>query len=224
MHDQICRSLVSFLAYSGLLPKAYLPLPLGKLFCGRISIMRQTLCAGLQELCLNSCTQLSHQSLAHLTRASHLSKLDLSQCKWVEDRDLIVLQGYTQLRELSLVCCTAITNKGALQHPVHLANISFQRIAPCSVCTFVTRSPKSRWRLKYGSHCTAGIRALAQNSALVSLDLGCLPELDDTGIAALSSVAGLRHLKLDRCPLIRQAFTLPHFILHALRLHNASVR
>jgi hypothetical protein len=58
----------------------------------------------------------------------------------------------------------------------------------------------------------------------VSLDLGCLPELDDTGIAALSSVAGLRHLKLDRCPLIRQAFTLPQCILRALRLHNAFVR
>ena len=142
MHEHLCRSLVKILAYSGLSPKVYLPLPPGKLFCGRISIMRQTLCAGLQELCLNSCTQLSHQSLAHLTRASRLSKLDLSQCKWVEDRDLTVLQGYTQLRELSLVCCTAITHKGALQHPIHLAKNSFRPIAPLQclrICVSITK-------------------------------------------------------------------------------------
>lgn len=70
-------------------------------------------CAGLQELCLNSCTHLSHQSLAHLAKASRLTKLDLSHCKWVEDRDLALLRGLTQLRDLSLVCCPAITNKGA---------------------------------------------------------------------------------------------------------------
>ena len=125
MREQICRSLGKVLTYSGLLPKAYLPLPPGNPFSRRISIMRQTLCAGLQELCLNSCTQLSHQSLAHLARASRLSKLDLCQCKWVEDRDLAVLQGYTQLRELSLVSCTAITNRGALQHPTHLCRDLF---------------------------------------------------------------------------------------------------
>ena len=68
--------------------------------------------AGLQELCLNSCTHLSHQSLAHLAKASRLAKLDLSHCKWVEDQDLAVLKGYMQLRELSLVCCHAITTKG----------------------------------------------------------------------------------------------------------------
>ena len=68
--------------------------------------------AGLQELCLNSCTHLSHKSLAHLIKASRLSKLDLSHCKWVEDQDLAVLKEYAQLRELSLMCCPAITSKG----------------------------------------------------------------------------------------------------------------
>lgn len=144
MWEQICRSLVKILIYSGLSPKAYVPLPPGKLFSRRISIMRQALCAGLQELCLNSCTQLSHQSLAHLSRASRLSKLDLSQCKWVEDRDLAVLQGYTQLRELSLVCCTAITNKGALQHPTHLCKDLFpaHRTLQCLCnCVSIIKTP-----------------------------------------------------------------------------------
>ena len=53
--------------------------------------------------------------------------------------------------------------------------------------------------------CSAGIVLLSQNTGLVSLDLSCLPELNDRGVAALSSAVNLRHLKLDRCPLIRYA-------------------
>ena len=73
--------------------------------------------AGLQELRLTSCTRLSHGCLVHLSNASSLTRLDLSQCKWVDNRDMAILRGYRQLQDLSLACCAAVTNSGRRQVP-----------------------------------------------------------------------------------------------------------
>ena len=73
--------------------------------------------AGLQELRLTSCTHLSHGCLVHLRNASRLTRLDLSQCKWVDNRDMAILCGYRQLHDLSLACCAAVTNSGKHQVP-----------------------------------------------------------------------------------------------------------
>ena len=73
--------------------------------------------AGLQELRLTSCTRLSHGCLVHLSNGSSLTRLDLSQCKWVDNRDMAILRGYRQLQDLSLACCAAVTNSGRRQVP-----------------------------------------------------------------------------------------------------------
>ena len=84
--------------------------------------------AGLQELRLTSCTHLSHGCLVHLRNASRLTRLDLSQCKWVDNRDMAVLRGYRQLQDLSLACCTAVTNSGKHQVPLLVLHTSASQV------------------------------------------------------------------------------------------------
>ena len=84
---------------------------------GHFTTLMNARCAGLQELRLTSCTHLSHGCLAHLMNASRLTRLDLSLCKWVDNRDMAILRGYRQLQDLSLACCAAVTNTGKHQCP-----------------------------------------------------------------------------------------------------------
>ena len=78
-----------------------------------------------------------------------------------------------------------------------VAHICITGTQVASVCCSLQKCLESIWL------CSAGIVLLSQNTGLVNLDLSCLPELNDRGVAALSSAVNLRHLKLDRCPLIR---------------------
>ena len=63
--------------------------------------------------------KLSHASLVHLMEAAGLTRLDLSQCAWVSDKDLTLLKNYRQLKGLSLACCSAVTHAGKQQPLAH---------------------------------------------------------------------------------------------------------
>ncbi|XP_054631581.1 F-box/LRR-repeat protein 2 isoform X2 [Dunckerocampus dactyliophorus] len=142
----------------------------------------------LEELCLQSCKELTDYSVAVLVKhQSSLQRLDLSGCTELTSRAVLAIaQGLNSLTHLSLSCDWRITETGLED----LVSVSSLKSLDLSECPLVG-----------GTEMVNGLSRRTERTQLEKLHLRSCMYIRDEAVFSLTQLLGntLRHLDLTSC-------------------------
>ncbi len=161
--------------------------------------------ARITSINLSNCTNITDVGLAHLSKLTSLSSLNLRGCK-ITDTGLAYVAKLTSLSSLNLDWCTKITDAGL----AHLSKLTLLSSLNLSMCYTIT---------------DAGLAHLSKLTLLSSLNLCYCENITDAGLAHLSKLTLLSSLYLSGCKNISDA-GLAHLstltLLSSLGLYNCT--
>ncbi|XP_070566356.1 F-box/LRR-repeat protein 4-like isoform X2 [Ptychodera flava] len=167
-------------------------------------------CTSLQELDLQSCTQLDNSAFQHINKLTNLQTLNLYRCSIGDPTLIQIIKSLPKLEHLNLGSCVSIAN---------CDNILVKLSTYCK-----NLKSLDLWRSRSLTH--IGLRALANNChELLELDLGWCNELNSNTQCFVSLV--------QNCPKLRKLFLTANrsvcdadmnaISLHALQLEQLDI-
>lgn len=161
----------------------------------------------------------SNETIAQLSRISHLRHVNLSCTNCLHDDNLEHFAALGNLEYLDLTNGCNISDMGVVAHLAHLRNLRVLALSYCDISSISLRHFSSMVLLQE-LHLTGcrkvgdnGLAAISSLSRMKTLSLGHCKHITDTGLLHISSLRCLENLDIEKCVRITDA-GMAHICIH----------